>query len=175
MQTLHIQLKERTYPIYIGEGLLSQIQLIEPHLKQKHVAVITNTTVAPLYLDPLLSLLKQNGIKAFPIILPDGEAYKNQETLNLIYDALLKEKCERTVTLIALGGGVIGDITGYAAATYLLRLHIDEQSGEKRRHSRHQRATRSTPNTQGKITAQAQRIQARSEQTRGHRGQWTPW
>ncbi len=119
MQTLHIQLENRSYPIYIGEGLLSQIKLIESHLKQKHVAVVTNTTVAPLYLDSLLSLLKQHGIKAFPIILPDGESYKNQETLNLIYDALLKEKCERTVTLIALGGGVIGDMTGYAAATYL--------------------------------------------------------
>ena len=90
MQTLHIQLENRSYPIYIGEGLLSQIQLIESHLKQKHVAVVTNTTVAPLYLDPLLFLLKQHGIKAFPIILPDGESYKNQETLNLIYDALLK-------------------------------------------------------------------------------------
>ena len=119
MQTLHIQLKNRSYPIYIGEGLLSQIKLIEPHLKQKHVAIVTNTTVVPLYLDPLLTLLKQHGIKAFPIILPDGESYKNQETLNLIYDALLKEKCERTTTLIALGGGVIGDMTGYAAATYL--------------------------------------------------------
>ena len=119
MQTLHIQLEDRSYPIYIGEGLLSQIKLIEPHLKQKHVAIVTNTTVAPLYLDSLLTLLKQNGIKAFPIILPDGESYKNQETLNLIYEALLKEKCERTVTLIALGGGVIGDMTGYAAATYL--------------------------------------------------------
>jgi 3-dehydroquinate synthase len=119
MQTLHIQLEDRSYPIYIGEGLLSQIKLIEPHLKQKHVAIITNTTVAPLYLDPLLNLLKQHSIKAFPIILPDGESYKNQETLNLIYDALLKEKCERTTTLIALGGGVIGDMTGYAAATYL--------------------------------------------------------
>jgi len=119
MQTLHIQLENRSYPIYIGEGLLSQIKLIESHLKHKHVAVVTNTTVASLYLDPLLSLLKEHGIKAFPIILPDGESYKNQETLNLIYDALLKEKCERTVTLIALGGGVIGDMTGYAAATYL--------------------------------------------------------
>ena len=119
MQTLHIQLEHRSYPIYIGEGLLSQIKLIESHLKQKHVAVVTNTTVAPLYLDALLTLLKQNGIKAFPIILPDGEVYKNQETLNLIYDALLREKCERTTTLIALGGGVIGDMTGYAAATYL--------------------------------------------------------
>ncbi len=119
MQTLHIELEARSYPIYIGEGLLSQIKLIESHLKQKHVAVVTNTTVAPLYLDPLLNLLKRNNIKAFPIILPDGEVYKNQETLNLIYDALLKEKCERTTTLIALGGGVIGDMTGYAAATYL--------------------------------------------------------
>ena len=119
METLHIQLENRSYPIYIGAGLLSQIKLIESHLKQKHVAVVTNATVASLYLDPLLSLLKDQGIKAFPIILPDGEFYKNQETLNLIYDALLKEKCERTVTLIALGGGVIGDMTGYAAATYL--------------------------------------------------------
>ncbi len=119
MQTLHIQLENRSYPIYIGEGLLSKIKLIEPHLKQKHVAIVTNTTVAPLYLDPLLALFKQHSIKAFSIILPDGESYKNQETLNLIYDALLKEKCERSVTLIALGGGVIGDMTGYAAATYL--------------------------------------------------------
>ena len=119
MQTLHIQLENRSYPIYIGEGLLTKIKLIEPHLKQKHVAIVTNTTVAPLYLDTLLALFKQHSIKAFPIILPDGESYKNQETLNLIYDALLKEKCERSVTLIALGGGVIGDMTGYAAATYL--------------------------------------------------------
>jgi 3-dehydroquinate synthase len=119
MQTLHIQLEDRSYPIYIGDGLLSKIKLFEPHLKQKHVAIVTNTTVAPLYLDPLLTLFKQHSIKAFPIILPDGESYKNQETLNLIYDALLKEKCERSVTLIALGGGVIGDMTGYAAATYL--------------------------------------------------------
>ena len=119
MKTLTIQLKERSYPIYIGKGLLSQIQLIESHLKQKYVAIVTNTTVAPLYLDRLINSLYQHKIKAFSIILPDGETYKNQDSLNLIYDALLKEKCERNTTLIALGGGVIGDITGYAAATYL--------------------------------------------------------
>jgi len=119
MKTLTIQLKERSYPIYIGKGLLSQIQLIESHLKQKHVALVTNTTVAPLYLDRLINSLHQHKIKAFSIILPDGETYKNQDSLHLIYDALLKEKCERNTTLIALGGGVIGDITGYAAATYL--------------------------------------------------------
>ncbi len=84
METLHIQLENRSYPIYIGAGLLSQIKLIESHLKQKHVAVVTNTTVATLYLDPLLSLLKEHGIKAFPIILPDGETYKYQESLHLI-------------------------------------------------------------------------------------------
>jgi len=95
------------------------IQLIESHLKQKHVAIVTNTTVAPLYLDQIMNLLHKHNIKAFPIILPDGEIYKNQDSLHLIYDALLKEKCERNTTLIALGGGVIGDITGYAAATYL--------------------------------------------------------
>jgi 3-dehydroquinate synthase len=99
METIYIQLEDRSYPIYIGEGLLTQIKLIESHLKQKHVAIVTNTTVAPLYLNSLLHGLKQHGIKAFPIILPDGEVYKNQETLNLIYDALLKEKCERTTTL----------------------------------------------------------------------------
>ena len=119
MKTLTIQLKERSYPIYIGKGLLGQIQLIESHLKQKHVAIVTNRTVAPLYLDQIMNLLHKHNIKAFPIILPDGEIYKNQDSLHLIYDALLKEKCERTTTLIALGGGVIGDITGYAAATYL--------------------------------------------------------
>jgi len=93
--------------------------LIESHLKQKHVAIVTNTTVALLYLDQIMNLLHKHKIKAFPIILPDGEIYKNQDSLHLIYDALLKEKCERNTTLIALGGGVIGDITGYAAATYL--------------------------------------------------------
>jgi 3-dehydroquinate synthase len=119
MKTLTIKLRDRTYPIYIGEGLLSQIQYIEPHLKQRQVAIVTNTTVAPLYLESLQALLRQHGIKNFSIILPDGEAYKNQEALNLIYDGLLKERCERNTTLIALGGGVIGDMTGYAAATYL--------------------------------------------------------
>ena len=67
MQTLHIQLENRSYPIYIGEGLLSQIQLIESHLKQKHVAIVTNTTVAPLYLDPLLTLLKEHVLKRFQL------------------------------------------------------------------------------------------------------------
>lgn len=119
MQTLNVALGDRSYPIHIGSELLGNAELILPHLKRKQVAVVTNTTVAPLYLDVIANPLKAVGINVIPIILPDGEAYKNSETLNLIYDALLQNRCERSTTLIALGGGVIGDLTGYAAATYL--------------------------------------------------------
>jgi 3-dehydroquinate synthase len=83
------------------------------------VAIVTNTTVAPLYLEQLSDTLQAAGVQVIPIILPDGEAYKNSDTLNSIYDALLQNRCERSTTLIALGGGVIGDLTGYAAATFL--------------------------------------------------------
>ncbi len=119
MQTLIVDLANRSYPIHIGRNLLSDASLILPHLKRKHVAIVTNTTVAPLYLDKLTQSLDSAGVKVIPIILPDGEAYKNSETLNKIYDVLLQSRCERSTTLIALGGGVIGDLTGYAAATYL--------------------------------------------------------
>ena len=119
MQTLTVDLGARSYPIHIGAGLLQQAQLILPHLAQKRVAIVTNTTVAPLYLDQLTATLTGQGVNVLPIILPDGEAYKNSETLNQIYSALLENRCERKTTLIALGGGVIGDLTGYAAATFL--------------------------------------------------------
>ncbi len=119
MQTLKVELANRSYPIHIGRGLVSNADLILPHLKRKHVAIVTNTTVAPLYLEQLSASLQAAGVSVISIILPDGEAYKNSETLNLIYDALLQNRCERSTTLIALGGGVIGDLTGYAAATYL--------------------------------------------------------
>lgn len=119
MQTLQVELGDRSYPIHIGSDLLSKTDLLIPHLASKQVAIITNTTVAPLYLQTLMNALQAAGIKALPIILPDGEKFKNSETLNLIYDALLQNRCERRTTLIALGGGVIGDLTGYAAATYL--------------------------------------------------------
>ena len=119
MQTLQVALGDRAYPIHIGNGLIQNVDLILPYLKRKQVAIVTNTTVAPLYLEKLAKPLREQGVSVIEIILPDGEAYKNSETLNLIYDALLKNRCERTTTLIALGGGVIGDLTGYAAATYL--------------------------------------------------------
>ena len=119
MQTLDVSLGERSYPIHIGCNLLARADLILPHLKRKQVAIVTNTTVAPLYLERISQPLRDAGVSVIPVILPDGEAYKNSETLNLIYDALLENRCERSTTMIALGGGVIGDLTGYAAATYL--------------------------------------------------------
>lgn len=118
MQTLTVDLGDRSYPIHIGAGLLSQAELILPHLAQKRVMVVTNTTVAPLYLARLTATLDAGGVAATQVILPDGEAYKNWETLNLIFDALLTQRAERKTTLIALGGGVIGDMTGFAAASY---------------------------------------------------------
>jgi 3-dehydroquinate synthase len=118
MQTLTVDLGDRSYPIHIGAGLLTQAELIVPHLLQKRVMVVTNTTVAPLYLAQLTATLEGAGVQVAKVVLPDGEAYKNWETLNLIFDALLTERAERKTTLIALGGGVIGDMTGFAAACY---------------------------------------------------------
>jgi len=118
-QILNVALAERSYPIHIGSGLLSDTELLLQYLKQKHVAIVTNTTVAPLYLDKVAQPLRDAGVHVVEIILPDGEQYKNSDTLNTIYDALINARCERNTTLIALGGGVIGDLTGYAAATYL--------------------------------------------------------
>jgi 3-dehydroquinate synthase len=119
MQTLTVSLADRSYPIHIGNGLLGQADLIMPHLKRKQVAIVSNTTVAPLYMHALAQPLRDAGVSVIEIILPDGEAYKNNDTLQIIYDHLLQNRCERNTTLIALGGGVIGDLTGYAAATYL--------------------------------------------------------
>ena len=119
MQTLTVGLGERSYPIHIGSGLLDQAALLQPAVPRKHVAIVSNTTVAPLYMGRLRGTLQSIGVSSEEIILPDGEAFKNFETLNLIYDALLGKRCERSTPLIALGGGVVGDMTGYAAATYL--------------------------------------------------------
>jgi 3-dehydroquinate synthase len=118
IQTLNVELAERTYPIHIGCGLLSQPDLLAPYLRHKKVVVVTNTTVAPLYLEALRETLAACGVAALPVILPDGEQFKTWETLNLIFDALLGAHCERSTTLIALGGGVIGDMGGFAAACY---------------------------------------------------------
>lgn len=118
MQTLTVALGDRAYPIHIGRDLLDRADLIAPHVRQKKVAIVTNETIAPLYLARLQATLTTLGIVSLPIVLPDGEQFKNWETLNLIFDALLGARCERNTTICALGGGVIGDMTGFAAACY---------------------------------------------------------
>jgi len=117
MKKLSLDTKHKTYPIYIGENLLSDDKYILPHLKNNQVLVVSNETVAPLYLDSLKKSLK--SIKPATIILKDGEEYKNITTVNVIYDKLIDVKFDRDCTLIALGGGVIGDITGFVASTYM--------------------------------------------------------
>jgi len=118
MHSLNVNLNDRAYPIHIGAGLLQRVDLILGHLKSPRVAVISNNTVAPLYLATLAEALRAAGVKLTEIILPDGEQYKDWETLNRIFDALLAERCDRSTTIIALGGGVIGDLAGFAAASY---------------------------------------------------------
>ena len=116
MQTLTVDLGDRSYPIYIGPGLLRNRDLYFPHIKGRQVLIVTNETVAPIYLDDVKSALTDYQVDT--VILPDGEKYKDLDTLNMIFDELLDRRHNRTTTLIALGGGVIGDMTGFAAATY---------------------------------------------------------
>ncbi len=118
MQTLSVALAERSYPVHVGVGLLGRADLIVPFLKRKKVAVVTNTTVAPLFMERLAGALTREGIEAVRIVVADGEEHKDWRTLNTIFDALLEQRCGRDTTLIALGGGVIGDLAGFAAAIY---------------------------------------------------------
>ena len=118
MRTLNVALGERAYPIHIGRGLLERADLILPQLKTKRVAIVTNDVVGPLYLARLRTTLEEAGVQVAVVSLPDGEAYKDLPTLNRIFDMLLAERCERSTTLIALGGGVVGDMGGFAAACY---------------------------------------------------------
>jgi len=116
MRTLNVDLGARSYPIHIGSGLLADGDLYRPHLRSSQVMIVTNETVAPLYLEPVRQAL--DGLQVREVILPDGEVYKTLEVWNRIFDVLLAERFARDCTLIALGGGVIGDMTGFAAACY---------------------------------------------------------
>lgn len=117
-RTLEVSLAERSYQIHVGPGLLRRADMLLPALKAKKAVVVTNETVAPLYLEGLTQTLAEGGIEVLQVVLPDGETFKNWETLNLVFDALLGAHCERSTPLIALGGGVIGDMGGFAAACY---------------------------------------------------------
>ncbi len=119
MKTLQVKLGkngERSYPIFIGQNLLGKTELVEPYVKGSQVLIVSNEIVAPLYLDKVKQAFAAYEVKT--VILPDGEQYKNLDELNSIYDALLDAKFDRTCTLVALGGGVVGDMTGFAAASY---------------------------------------------------------
>lgn len=117
--SLQVELGERSYPIEIGASLLDDSERIARLVSSRQVAVVTNTTVAPLYLQRLTQTLQEAGKSVLEIILPDGEEEKNWASLMQIFDRLLAAKCDRKTTLIALGGGVIGDLTGFAAAAYM--------------------------------------------------------
>ena len=116
MIELKVDLGDRHYPIYIGESLLSNSALYTPYIAGNKVMIVTNETVGPLYEQQVRQAL--TGYEVDTVVLPDGEQYKNWETLNLIFDALLEKSHSRKTTIIALGGGVVGDMAGFAAASY---------------------------------------------------------
>ena len=114
--TLSVKLDARSYPIYIGAGLLQQADILLQHIHSKQVIIVSNETVAPLYIDEIIAILVNHQVKT--VILPDGEQYKNLDAAKQIFDELMTARFSRNATLIALGGGVIGDIAGFAAACY---------------------------------------------------------
>ncbi len=117
MHTLHVELGERSYPIYIGRDLLRDPELLAAHIPGSQVVVVSNETVAPIYLDRLRAALGERALVT-EIILPDGERYKSLQSLEQILDRVLGDRHSRSTTMVALGGGVVGDITGFAAACY---------------------------------------------------------
>ncbi len=112
-----VNLGDRSYPIYIGKDLLSKGELFEPYIVGKQVMLVSNETVASLYANNILKELSSFELQTF--IFPDGEEYKNTEVLNNLYSSLLESNFERSCTILALGGGVVGDIAGFASATYM--------------------------------------------------------
>jgi len=117
MKILNVELGDRSYPIYIGSGLLEDPKIITSHIKTKTICIVSNTTVSKLYLENLKNLL--DDYQVVEAIIEDGEEFKNYDSLNHIYTKLLENQCNRDTTILALGGGVVGDIAGYAAATFL--------------------------------------------------------
>jgi 3-dehydroquinate synthase len=118
MRKVEVTLDSRSYSILIGESLLDRADVLAPFIAHKRAMVVSNDTVAKLYLQPLLGALRKSGVDALATVVADGEEHKNWQTLNRIFDDLLEHRCERATPLLALGGGVVGDLTGFAAATY---------------------------------------------------------
>jgi len=116
--TLTVALGERSYPIHIGSALIGRSELVAPAVADRQVALVTNETVAPLYAGRMEATLAAAGARVVRVVLPDGEAHKNLAVLERIYTALLEARADRRTVVVALGGGVIGDMAGFAAATY---------------------------------------------------------
>jgi len=114
-----IDLAQRSYPILIGSGLIGQPQTYADLPEASQALIVTNATVAPLYLQSLRGALQGKYRQIQEVVLPDGEQHKTWQTLNLIFDALLGQACDRKTVLFALGGGVVGDMTGFAAASFM--------------------------------------------------------
>jgi len=118
METIRVELGERAYPIYIGNDILDDASLYARHLVTGRAAIVTNAVVAPLYLDRVRRALSASGAQTIDIVVEDGEQAKDWGTLDLVFDALLSARCDRQTVIVALGGGVIGDLAGFAAAVY---------------------------------------------------------
>ena len=116
--TLNVDLDERSYPIYIGNGLLGEAELLTRHILGQTALIVSNNTVAPLYLASIQRSLDAGGIRHDSIILDDGEQFKTLDAVTSIIDILLEKRHDRLTTVIALGGGVVGDIGGFAASIY---------------------------------------------------------
>jgi len=116
MQTLNVELGDRSYPIYIGAGLLNQSELLTPYIGGNSTIAVSNEMIASLYMQQLQNNL--SGLKNSQVVLPDGERFKTLDVLNQIFTGMLENGCDRRTTLLALGGGVVGDMGGFAAASY---------------------------------------------------------
>jgi shikimate kinase/3-dehydroquinate synthase len=118
MATLRVELGDRAYPIEVGSGLIGDPERYRPYIRGARAALVTSETVAPLYLSRVSGALRAAGAEVLEVVLPDGEENKGWANLNRIFDAMLAARCDRDTTVVALGGGVVGDMAGFAAAVY---------------------------------------------------------
>jgi shikimate kinase/3-dehydroquinate synthase len=118
MASIRVALAERSYEIEVGSRLIGDPARYRPHLAGRKAALVTNAVIAPLYLERVAKALRDAGAEVVEVVLPDGEEHKTWQTLNLVFDALLSAHCDRHTTIVALGGGVVGDLAGFAAAVY---------------------------------------------------------
>lgn len=131
INVLNVDLGDRSYPIYIGTGFAFTGKELTSHIKSKKALIVTNTVVGPLYSAAVRKNLELANIEVFEVVLPDGEEHKNMDVLMTIIDAAMDAKLDRKSSMIALGGGVVGDMTGFAAAIYQVTTRHDTINDSK--------------------------------------------